>query len=151
VRRFPDRTRYARASGIGAAFGRAAAKISSRQASLDLPQLDVGVSALEDDASLVELSVDQGNMRAGLTGGGAAVGAGGSLGIVSFALATPIPDPVALAAVPIIGGSWLLFRTIYRAQSRSLENRLEGFLDRLEHGEVRMPPERPEWRRQLGI
>lgn len=151
VRRFPDRTRYSRAGGIGAAVGRAAAKISSRQASLDVPMLDVGVSALEEDSALVELSVDQGNMRAGMTGGGAAMGAGGSIGIISFALATPVPDPVALVALPIIGGSMLLMRTIYGATSRSVENKLEGFLDRLEHGEVKLPPERPEWRRQLGI
>jgi hypothetical protein len=151
LRRFPDRTRYTKASGIGAAFGRAAAKLSSRQASLDLQQLDVGVSALEADTALVELSVDQGPVRAGMAAGGAAVGAGGSVGIISFALVSPAPDPLSLLAVPIIGGSMWLFRSIYRYQAGTVETRLESFLDRLEHGEVRLPPDRPDWRRQLGI
>lgn len=151
VRRFPDRTRYARASGIGAAFGRAAAKLSSRQASLDLQELDVGVSALDDDSALVELSVDQGTLRTGLTAGGAAVGSAGSVGIISFALASPAPDPLSLVAVPILAGSMWVMRSIYRHTSGTLENRLESFLDRLEHGEVRLPPDRPEWRRQLGL
>jgi hypothetical protein len=151
VRRFPDRTRYERASGIGPAFGRVAAKLSSRQASLDLQQLDVGVSALEDDTALVELSVDQGTLRAGLVAGGAAVGSAGSMGIIGFALASPAPDPLALLALPIVGGSMWVMRAIYRQKGGSLENRLESFLDRLEHGEVRLPPKSPEWRRQLGI
>jgi hypothetical protein len=114
-------------------------------------QLDVGVSALEDDTSLVELSVDHGVLRAGLTAGGAAVGSAGSVGMISFALVSAAPDPLALLAVPIVGGSMLVMRAIYRHSSGTVENRLESFLDRLEHGEVRLPPSRPEWRRQLGI
>jgi hypothetical protein len=151
VRRYPDRTRYARASGIGAAFGRAAAKISARQASLDVPQLDVGNSALDEGSALVELSVDQGGLRAGLTAGGAAVGSAGGLGIITVAMMTPVPDPVSLVAIPILGASMAIMRAIYRHQAGSVENRLEAFLDRLEHGELRLPPNPPPWRRQLGF
>ncbi|HEX8906512.1 MAG TPA: hypothetical protein VF771_16800, partial [Longimicrobiaceae bacterium] len=57
-RRFPDRTRYVRARGVGAALGRTFSKVGSRVAPLDLEQVDVGVAVAEEDTSVVTLSVD---------------------------------------------------------------------------------------------
>ena len=151
MRRFPDRTRYERASGMAAAFGRIAAKMGSRQVPLDLQRLDVGVSALDENSALVELSVDQRILRNSLAAGGVLGGSAGGAGVVSMALVTGAPDPLALLALPIVGGVMWGMRTIYRATSGSVEDRLHAFLDRLEHGELRLPADRPEWRRQLGI
>src|ERR1700741_3273998 len=86
-RRYPDRTRYRRGSGIGAAFGRAASKMGSRQAALDLQVVDVGVAVAGEDSSIVELSIDLQGQRAGFALGAAAtgVGTGGTAALVIVA------------------------------------------------------------------
>jgi hypothetical protein len=78
-------------------------------------------------------------------GGG---GAGAALGTV---LAIAGPDPFALVGFPVLGLSVLAARAIYRSVSGGVSDRIEAFLDRVEHGELRQPPRKPEWRRQLGI
>ena len=74
-RRFPDRTRYVRAQGIGAAVGRTFSKVGSRVAPLDLQGVDVGVALADEDSSLVTLSVDLSTGRIG-HGGGRVAGTG---------------------------------------------------------------------------
>jgi hypothetical protein len=150
-RRFPDRTRYVAGTGIGAAMGRAYRKVQERQATLDVQPLDVAVSVVDEDTCFVELSTDLGNVRGGLAAGAALGGGGAAAGIVTAVLATPIVDPLALVAVPVLGGMWGGMRLIFGAVSRSTHDRLEGFLDRLEHGELRLPSGKPDWRKQLGI
>ena len=86
-----------------------------------------------------------------LAAGGVLGGSAGGGAIASMALVSGAPDPLALLALPVLAVTMWGMKAIYRATSGSLENRLEAFLDRLEHGELRLPPERPEWRRQLGI
>ncbi|HEX8675489.1 MAG TPA: hypothetical protein VF710_26580 [Longimicrobium sp.] len=149
-RRFPDRTRYVRGTGIGASLGRAAAKIGSRAATLDLKTVDVHVSPLDEDSAFVEVSVPLGAMRTGLTVGGV-VGGGGGGAAIGTALAMMGPDPTILLGFPIFGAAMLLARGIYRGVAGSVQDRLEAFLDRIEHGELPKPPQRPDWRRQLGI
>ncbi|HEY0023100.1 MAG TPA: hypothetical protein VGB24_09320 [Longimicrobium sp.] len=80
-RRFPDRTRYVRATGVGATFGRAAQKFGSKHKMMELQQLDVAVSAIDDGTALVELSVDVTGTRAGLAGGAVVGGGGGGLAV----------------------------------------------------------------------
>ena len=150
-RRLPDRTRYVRGTGVAAAVGRAYRKVQDRHATLDLAQVDVGVSVVDEDSSLVELSVDMAGARAGLAAGGVLGGGGAATGIAVSVLATPIIDPLALVGIPVLAGMVLGVRGIYGAMSRSTQEKLESFLDRLEHGELRLPPRKPDWRRQLGI
>ena len=150
-RRFPDRTRYVRARGVAAALGRAASKVGSRHTSLDLQQLDVGVAAVDEGTALVELSVDLAQARAALATGGV-VGGGLSAGFIAVSvLATPILDPLALLALPALGGILWGSRAAYTTTAARTEDQMEAFLDRLEHGELRLPAQKPEWRKQLGI
>ncbi|MBW3571604.1 MAG: hypothetical protein KY467_10900 [Gemmatimonadetes bacterium] len=141
-RRFPDRTRYVRGTGLAAAMGRGMRKFGASHAAMDLPQLDVAVAALDADSCLVEVSVDTAGTRAGLAAGAAVVGGGGAATIVAAVLATPIIDPLALLSVPTLLGSWWGMRGIYGAVRHSTQDRLESFLDRLEHNELRVPTPR---------
>jgi len=150
-RRFPDRTRYVRASGIGAALGRAATKVSARQATLDLEKVDVGVAVVDEDSCVVELTIDLSGQRIGMAAGGAAVGVGTASMPMTFALVTAAPDLLALLGIPMIALSMLGFRAGFRYNTGKMHDRLESFLDRLEHGELRLPPAKPDWRKQLGI
>lgn len=150
-RRFPDRTRYVAGTGMGAAMGRAYRKMQERQPSLDVTPLDVAVSVIDEDTCFVEVSTDLGNVRGGLAAGAALGGGGGAAAIVTAVLATPIVDPVALAALPVLGGVLWGMRGIFGVVSRSTQEKLEAFLDRLEHGELRLPQKKTDWRRQLGI
>lgn len=150
-RRFPDRTRYLAGTGMGAAMGRAYRKMQERHATLDVTPLDVAVSVIDEDTCFVEVSTDIGSTRAGLFAGAAVGGGGAATGIVTAVLATPIVDPLALVALPVLGGMYLGMRGIFGAVSRSTHEKLEAFLDRLEHGELRLPPRKQDWRKQLGI
>lgn len=150
-RRFPDRTRYVAGTGMGAAMGRAYRKMQERHATLDVTPLDVAVSVIDEDTCFVEVSTDLGASRAGLFAGAALGGGGAATGIVTAVLATPIVDPLALVAVPVLGGMFLGMRGIFGAVSRSTQEKLEAFLDRLEHNELRLPQKKPDWRKQLGI
>jgi hypothetical protein len=141
-RRFPDRTRYVRDTGIAAGFGRLARSFGRNLPPLDLAELDVAVSALDEDSCVVELSVDMGGMRAGMAAGGALGGGAVAGGIATAVLATPLIDPLALLALPALATSWFGMRGIYRATRGGVQEKLESFLDRLEHGEVRVPPPR---------
>ena len=144
-RRFPDRTRYVRGTGVAAVMGRAARKFGASHAAMDLPQLDVSVAALDAESCLVEVSVDTAGTRAGLAAGAAVAGGGAATGIAAFALATTIADPVALLGLPALLGSWAGFRGIYGAVQHSAQDKLESFLDRLEHNELKLPTPRVPW------
>jgi len=141
-RRFPDRTHYVRATGFAAAMGRGFRKFNQAHAALDLPHLDVSVSALDADTCLVELSMDTAGVRAGIAAGTAAIGGGAAAGITAAVLATPIIDPLALLSVPTLLGSWWAMRGIYGTVQRSAQEKLESFLDRLEHNELKLPEAR---------
>jgi hypothetical protein len=141
-RRFPDRTRYVRGTGVGAVIGRATRKFGASHQSLDMAQLDVSVSAIDDDTCLVEVSVDTGGMRAGMAAGALGIGGGAAVGITAAVLATPIIDPLALLSLPALLGSWMGMRGIYGAVQTSTQDKLESFLDRLEHNELKLPQPR---------
>jgi hypothetical protein len=141
-RRFPDRTRYARGTGMGAVIGRATRKFGASHQALDLAQLDVAVSAIDDETCLVELSIDTSGMRAGLAAGALGIGGGAAAGITAAVLATPIIDPLALLSLPALLGSFMGMRGIYGAVQSSSQDKLESFLDRLEHNELKLPAPR---------
>ena len=69
-----------------------------------------------------------------------------SLLVTAFALATTVMDPVALLGLPALLGSWWSARGIYGGVQRSTQDKLESFLDRLEHNELKVPgPRTPPW------
>jgi len=137
-RRFPDRTRYVRATGVGATFGRAAQKFGSKHKMMELQQLDVAVSAIDEGTALVELSVDVTGTRAGLAGGAVVGGGGGGLA-ASMSTAIMFGDPFALLGIPVVAVAALAARGIFGAVRGSTQDKLEAFLDRLEHGELKVP------------
>jgi hypothetical protein len=100
------------------------------------------VSAIDDDSCLVELSVDTSGTRAGMAAGAAAIGGTAAVGITAAVLATPIIDPLALLSLPALLGSWGAMRGIYGAVQHSTQDKLESFLDRLEHNELKLPAPR---------
>lgn len=135
-RRFPDRTRYLRDSSLGAGLARFAKGFERSRQPLDLKQLDVAVSALDADSCLVEVSVDLAGQRTGLVAG--ALGGGGSIaaGLAATIWATPVADPLMLLGLPVVAGFWYGMRAIYRNVQQTTQEKLESFLDRLEHNEL---------------
>lgn len=141
-RRFPDRTRYARGTGFAAAMGRGMRVFNQTHKAMDLAQLDVSVSAIDDETCLVELSIDMGGVRGGMAAGAAAIGGSAAVGITAAVLATPLVDPLALLSLPALVGSWMGMRGIYGAVQSGTQDKLESFLDRLEHNELKLPAPR---------
>jgi hypothetical protein len=135
-RRFPDRTRYVRASSIAAGLTRFARGLSRSHQPLNLKQLDVAVSAIDAESCLLELSVEltgtRGGLVAGVLGGGSTVAAGW----VTAVWATAVADPLMLLGIPIVAGSWYGMRAIYGAIRKSVQEKLESFLDRVEHNDL---------------
>ncbi|HEU5209980.1 MAG TPA: hypothetical protein VFU06_11370 [Longimicrobiales bacterium] len=135
-RRFRNRTRYVRNSSIAAGLARFASGFSRAHPPLDLKELDVAVSPIDDASCIVEVSVDLGGTRggivAGVLGSGSALAAGWSVAV----WATPIADALMLLALPVFGGAWLGMRAIYGTVSGSVSEKLESLLDRLEHNEL---------------
>ncbi|HEV7591320.1 MAG TPA: hypothetical protein VGO40_24620 [Longimicrobium sp.] len=150
-RRFPDRTRYVRAQGIGAAVGRTFSKVGSRVAPLDLQSVDVGVALAEEDSSVVTLSMDLSGVRAGTAAGGWLGGLGGGGTVAAIVLATTAPHLLALAGIGVAAAGIFGARGAYRIVARQTQNKLEAFLDRLEHGELRLPQPKQEWQKRLGM
>jgi len=150
-RRFPDRTRYVRAQGIGAALGRTFSKVGSRVAPLDLETIDVGVALADEDASVVTLSVDLSTIRMGTALGGWLGGLGGGGTVAAVVLASTAPHLLALAGLGVAAAGVLGSRGAYRLIARKTHDKLEAFLDRLEHGELRIPQPKQEWQKRFGL
>jgi len=150
-RRFPDRTRYQKAQGIGAAVGRTFSKVGSRVAPLDLKTVDVGVALADEDSSVVTLSVDLSAARTGAAVSGWLGGLGGGGTVAAVVLASTAPHLLALAGLGVAAAGVLGSRGIYRTVANQTHNKLEGFLDRLEHGELRLPQQKQEWQKRFGI
>jgi len=135
-RRFGHRTRYVRNSSVAAGIARFASGFSRTHPPLDMKELDVAVSAIDDATCLVEVSVDMGGTRggivAGVLGSGSALAAGWSIAV----WATPIADVLMLLALPVLGGAWVGMRAIYGSVTGGVSEKLESLLDRLEHGDL---------------
>jgi hypothetical protein len=150
-RRFPDRTRYQQAQGIGAAVGRTFSKVGSRVAPLGLKTVDVGVALADEDSSVVTLSVDLSSARAGAAVSGWVGGLSGGGTVAAIVLASTAPHLLALAGLGVAAAGVLGSRGIYRTVANQTRDRLEGFLDRLEHGELRVPQQKNEWQKRFGL
>ncbi|MFW5950610.1 MAG: hypothetical protein ACOCVZ_00695 [Gemmatimonadota bacterium] len=141
-RRFPDRTRYVRDESFAAGVSRFTRSFGTREPRLDLKQLDVGVSRVDEDTAFVELSIDLSGERTGYAAGGAALGTATSVPTVLFPLVTGAPDALVLAAIPIFGGWMAGMRAGYRYSARQVQEKLESFLDRVEHGDLKISADR---------
>jgi len=150
-RRFPGRTRYVRAPGIGVAVERTFSRVGSRVSPLDLQEVDAGVAPADEDASLVTLTVDLASVRMGaaVTGGFTGLVSGGAA--AALVLASTAPPLLALAGVGVAVAGAFAGRSLYRNRARQTRELLEAFLDRLERGELRLPQPKQEWHQRLGM
>lgn len=135
-RRFPSSTRYIRDSSLAAGLGRFTRGFARAHRPVNAPQLDVAVAAIDDASCLVSLSVDLAVMRGGLLAGVLGSGTAASAAWVVTVWATTIADPLMLLGLPVVAGSWVGMRAIYGSIRRSLQDRLESLLDRVEHDEL---------------
>ena len=136
-------------------FARAGASMSQSVYWASAKQIEVRIRTVDDDTTLVEMSVDPG-IRADYTSGagigGLGAGAGVSFGVAAFlgsVLAVPTAGAWSLAIV--VGGAVALGVvriTGHYSRKRRAEvlQELEGILDRLERGEDLSPPP-ASWRR----
>lgn len=97
------------------------------------------VSPLDDGRVYVRLAADVGNSRRDQLGGAgviAALGAGttGVLVLLGFAL------PAAVIALPVGATAAVAVARAHRREAERVQVALEQVLDRLEHGEVQVPP-----------
>jgi hypothetical protein len=135
-RRFPDRTRYVRDSSLAAGFARFTRGFSRPHQPLNLQHLDVAVTALDAESCMLELSVDLAGTRGGLVGGMLGSSFALSAGWMVAVWATAIADPLMLAGIPFMAGSWFGMRAIYNTIRNSVQDKLESLLDRVEHNEL---------------
>ncbi|HEU0013722.1 MAG TPA: hypothetical protein VFQ45_08560 [Longimicrobium sp.] len=149
-RRFPDRTRYVRDTSFAANMSRIVKKMTGKLRPMNLSQLDVAVSSIDADTALVELSVEMKGARAGFLAGGLAGGGGAAASIATVAWVTPAVDLLALVGVPVLLGAVWGMRGIYGATHRSVHDKLESFLDALEHGDVKVPRDGSSWTAGFG-
>lgn len=136
-RRFQDRTRYRRDASLAAGLTRFTRGFGRGHPLLNLKEMDVAVAALDADSCLLEVSVDMGGERAGIVAG--VLGSSGALatGWAVTAWATAVANPLMLLGIPLIAGAWWGTRALYDVMRNSVQEKLESFLDRVEHGELR--------------
>ncbi len=132
-RRFPDRTRYARDSSLAALIGRVAGSFSRTHPPLGVERVDVTVSSLDAENTLVEVSADLRGVRLGLTIAALAIGV--PLSVVVFAT-NAITDPWILLGILLLAGPWFFFRAIYGVVHRSTREKVESLLDRIAYDEL---------------
>ncbi len=137
-RRFGNCTRYELNPSLSARMSRLTQRFSRSDKPLNLEQVDVAVSPLDERSSLVEVSVELGAMRGGLIAGvlGSSTVASGAWATIVWA--TPFIDPLMLIGLPVVAGGWLGTRAIYRHIFSSTEDTLESLLDRLETIQARL-------------
>jgi hypothetical protein len=71
--------------------------------------------------------------------------------VAAVILATTAPHLLALAGIGVAAAGVLGSRGIYRLVATQIHNKLEAFLDRLEHGELRLPQQKQEWQKRFGL
>lgn len=114
-------------------------------------RVELSVAGLEDEWSLVTLTVDLRNVRSEhgigwLTG---LAGAGSGVAVVAvLVLGVPVLVTVPALAAAAVGGTSAATRWTLEKKRRRLELVLEGLLDRLEEGGD-LAPRRPDWRDRL--
>lgn len=153
VRHKPSRSLWEPAAGL----------IKQMQRSLDVGghgydlakarNVQLAVEGLEEGWSLVTLSVDIRNLRAGqATGWLVGLGASGTAGAVGSAILAGTGAAIVIAPFLAIGflgaASWAAGRTIHKVRDR-IELVVLGLLDRLEQGRIGAEKEGSGWREWL--
>ena len=153
VRQKPGRSLWEPAAGL----------IKQMQRSLDVGghgydlakarNVQLAVEGLEEGWSLVTLSVDIRNLRAGqATGWLLGLGASGTAGAVGSAILVGTGAAIVIAPFLAIGflglASWAAGRTIHKARDR-IELAVLGLLDRLEQGQIGAEKDGSGWREWL--
>jgi hypothetical protein len=136
-RRFADRTRYVRNPTFAAGLTRITRGISSSHQPINLKQVDVSILPLDAESCLLEASADLAAMRGGITAGVLGSSSVLTAGWAATVWATALADPLMLLGVPALAGAWYGTRAIYGSIARSVEEKLESLLDRVEHDELR--------------
>lgn len=141
LRRFPDRNVYTRGEGVAAAIGRATRGLFDRTPLLKLPTLEVAVRQLEAGFSHVTLATSLSRSRTASAAGGTLLG-GWAGSAVAAALGIAVAPPLALLGLPVAGVVFYGTRWTYASIVERTKLQLESLLDRLEHGEIVVPPAR---------
>jgi hypothetical protein len=139
-RRFPDRTRYVRDTSFAAGIERFARQFGTRDPRLDLKQLDVAVAASTTTPRSWSSPSTSAGDRAGCAGAGVAGHGAQHPDRVAFALATPRRTCSRWPRLPISAACSRRCAPATATRRGKKQEKLESFLDRLEHGEVRVPP-----------
>lgn len=142
VRRFPGRVLLTRASGIGAAVGRATSQLFGRSPLLKVTKLEFSVQPLEEGFAYVALATALTEQRTAAAAG-SFLGGGSGAAFIGAALGIAIAPPAALIALPVLGGAVYGGHLYYENVTRKIEQQFESLLDRLQHGEL--PPALPRW------
>lgn len=152
-RRFAERTVYEPAPGVMADMTRMMRSMHARGdwghfRLSKARSVAVGVRGTGERSCFVTLAADLTPVRTGWATGGVVSGSGAG-GATALVLALVVAPPAALLGVPVAAGSLWGMQAAYRASARRASEKLEGMLDRLEHGEPLSPP-RSSWTRALG-
>ncbi len=154
VRRGPSRLQYRPSVDWASQLARAASFTSKKYYVASAKSVEVGLDAVDDGRTLVELTVDPGTRGeylwgAGLGGGSAALVVGATGTAIMVAASLPVVAAVVLGgSVGVgLGGSigWAVGRS-HKAKLVEVQAEMEGLLDRLEAGESLEPPP-AAWRR----
>lgn len=136
-------------------FARAGASMSQRVYWAAAKEIQIRLSEVDADSTLVEFEVDpglRGDYVTGAIAGGAAAGAGAGFGVVATLGAATLFPPVAVWGVAIVAGGSVaagvarITGHYSRKRRGEVRQELEGILDRLERGEDLSPPP-ASWRR----
>lgn len=138
-RRFADQTTWEPRRGTVASLKRSF-KMGGRDYILARAQEIAGqVSALDAGRVYVRLVADVGNSRRDQLGGAGVVAATGA-GAAGILLLLGFTAPLAVLAVPLAGAAAFGAARAHRRESDRVQIALEQVLDRLEHGEITVPP-----------
>lgn len=138
-RRFADQTTWEPRRGTVASLKRSF-KMGGRDYILARAQEIAGqVSALDAGRVYVRLVADVGNSRRDQLGGAGVVAATGA-GAAGILLLLGFTAPLAVLAVPLAGAAAFGVARAHRRESDRVQIALEQVLDRLEHGEITVPP-----------
>lgn len=99
------------------------------------------VSAIDGERAYVRLVADVGNTRSEHLGGAAALATAGA-GTTGLLIVMGFAAPVAALALPIAGIGAFAVARAHRREAERVQVALEQVLDRLEHGEIQVPPDR---------
>ena len=138
-RRFADQTTWEPRRGTVASLKRSF-KMGGRDYILARAQEIAGqVSVLDAGRVYVRLVADVGNSRRDQLGAAGVVAATGA-GAAGILLLLGFTAPLAVLAVPLAGAAAFGAARAHRRESDRVQIALEQVLDRLEHGEITVPP-----------